>query len=103
MKYMNEMKREWKTIAAGAFLLWTGWCSGMIVAHGIAIRELQSWRENRPRFATKEEVSLAVLESERGVREKLTAKLDQILDKLQAVDKKVGEHIAADNGLRKGI
>lgn len=112
-KETMEQRAKWMSIIQQIvtliFLPWAGWVCAMIFAHSLAIKDLQTWRDGRPKFATQEQVSLAVIEGEKQLREKLTLKLDALLQnqqdlkvqattmqaQLSAIDKRMSDHIEA--------
>lgn len=108
-----EAKAKWisviQQIVTLIFLPWAGWVCAMIFAHSLAIKDLQTWRDGRPKFATQEQVNLAIIENEKQLREKLTVKLDELLRnqsdlkvqattmqaQLSGIDKRISDHIDA--------
>lgn len=97
-----EQKQRWisiiQTTLTLVFLPWLGWISATIIIHSIAIAEIRTWQQQRPVFATKEEVALRLMESQKELQEKITTRLDRLQVIMTEVDKKIGEHIAAEKG-----
>jgi hypothetical protein len=93
---MNEtvITKKVSSVVTGLIVLWAGWVSAMIVAHGVVISELKTWKENRPPFATVDQVSSAILRAQTEAQDRVSSKLDSILDKVTGIDKRMSEHIA---------
>lgn len=101
----DKVAKRWKSIVLSICLIWSGWASGMIIAHGIAIAELRQWQKQRPTFVTTEQQQLSLLNKEKELRDMFSTRIDarfaelvttqaKMLDKLIDIDKKLAEHLA---------
>lgn len=95
---MENNKSRWvqliQQIITLLFLPWAAWITATIMAHSIALAELKQWQDNRPKFVTSEQLSISILNNEKEMREKLNTKLDMILEKINALDRRMSEHLA---------